>query len=111
VRCAVKVQGEYLGFYIVNIEWGNNLYAEYELEKDKFMAQVRAEEIHNADYKKIAREIMSDTDFEYYKKNRNSLKLFIEQKKPNLTIGENNLIAEQIKIFLQNPETNQGDDS
>ena len=99
VRTAVKKEGIYLGFYVIEIDWNNQLWDDYQIKKDRFMEEIVQDKLHNMDYQKIAEDIINDEEFEHYKKTKKSLRLLIEQKKPNLTIGESELICEQIRVI------------
>lgn len=106
IRAVVKTQGIYLGFYIVEVDWNNDLWKEYGIEKDKFVKSVKEGKIHNQNYKSIAEEIIDDQNFDMYKKTKKGLKLLLEQKYPQLTVSETDMVAEQIRV-LQRMEENK----
>lgn len=99
VRTAIKTQGYYIGFYIIPIDWENPLWKEYSQAKDKFMQEVTTGQLHNNNYQAIAQTIIQDPEYYTYKKNKKTLRLLIERRRPTLTIGEADLIATQIKIY------------
>jgi hypothetical protein len=101
VRTAIKTQGYYIGFYIIPIDWESKLWKEYSQEKNKFMEEITTGQIHNSDYQQIARDIMEDPEYETYNKNKKTLRLLIERRRPTLTISESDAVATQIKIFEQ----------
>jgi len=97
VRSAIKSDCEYLGLLITKISWNHPIWNDYEKLKDAFMDTVVKSDHQKNDYEQMALDVLSDSEIEYYKTSK-SLTLFLEKKYPNLTVGEKDLIKEQIKI-------------
>jgi hypothetical protein len=104
VRSALRQEEIYVGFYVCEIEWGNEIWNEYNLKKDEFMEKIKSNQIHNMDYKAMARQVMADPKFMDYSKSKKSLALLVEQRKPNLTLGEREMIIEQVRVFQRQKE-------
>ena len=98
VRLAVKKKGQYIGFYIQEIIWNNKTWVEYEKEKDLFLSKVLKQDFGKLEYEKEAKKIIDMKEASEYTTLK-QLRLFLEKKRPNLTIGEKDLLAEQIKIM------------
>lgn len=101
VRCAVKVNEQYIGFYIAEITWNNQIHQEYEKAKDTFMQQITEGKKRTTDYEKIAHEILQQPETEEYMKNKKTMKLLVQKHKPNLTIQENDLVVESIRLIKE----------
>jgi hypothetical protein len=97
VRCAVKKEGEYIGFYIKPIKWNTKLWQEYTTKKKEFLKKVLADDFQKLDYEKIAFHINQDPDSQYNKTNKQWM-LYLEKKYPNLSVGEKQLICAQLSI-------------
>lgn len=98
VRCAIKKDKEYIGFYLCPITgWNSQLWQEYQLVKKEFMKQVLKENFQKTDYTTIATDIVQNPKSEQYKTAK-QIMLYLEQNHPNFTVGEKNLIVEEIKI-------------
>ena len=96
-RCAVKKEGEYIGFYIQPIKWNTNTWKEYTNQKNEFLKQSLADDFKKMDYEKIAEKIIQDPESEYCK-NKNQWMLYLEKNYPNITTAEKALIIAQISI-------------
>jgi hypothetical protein len=97
VRCAVKKEGEYIGFYIQPIRWNTGLWQDYTLKKKDFLKKVLADDFQKLDYEKIAFHISQDPDSQYCKTSKQWM-LYLEKKHPNLSVGEKGLIIAQIQV-------------
>jgi len=97
VRCAVKKEGEYIGFYIQPIKWNTTLWQEYTIKKKEFLNKVLADDFQKMDYEKIAFHIQQDPDSQYCKTIKQWM-LYLEKNHPNLSVGEKNLIIAQLQI-------------
>jgi len=98
VRLAVKKKGAYIGFYIQEIIWNNKNWVDYEKQKDLFLPKVLKQDFGKLEYDKEAKKIIDMPESSEYKTIK-QLKLFLEKKRPNLTVAEKDLLAEQIKIM------------
>ena len=98
VRLAVKKKGEYIGFYIQEIIWNNKTWLDYAKEKDLFLPKILKQDFRKLEYEKEAKKIIGMKESNEYKTLK-QLKLFLEKHRPNLTVAEKDLLAEQIKII------------
>lgn len=105
-RLAVKKNDYYLGFYIIKIDWNNDLWTEYSKAKQEFLEAMAKNDLHQHNYRGIAEKLMKHPEYEYYKRNKKSLALLIEKEHPNLTTMESALIAEEIKVLQRIEEAN-----
>lgn len=101
VRTVVKKEGQYLGFYILKIEWNTPLWQEYSRRKDDFNEKVKDQTHIKTDFEKMADKILNDPEAEDYRNNR-QLKLLIYKKHPNITTAEAEMIIQAIKIKRRN---------
>ena len=97
VRLAVKKKGIYLGLYIQEIRWGGDLWNEYEIIKDAFLKKVVKQDFVKLNFKQEAEKIRLMPESNSYQSVK-ELKLFLEMKKPNLTVAEKELLALEIKL-------------
>lgn len=102
VRCGIKLDGKYIGFYVADIEWNDPDYQAYEEVKEEFMSQIAGGKKKKTDYEKMAREVLENPDHEKYK-TRKGLKILVQKERPNLTIGETELVIEAI-MMIRNPD-------
>jgi len=98
VRSAVKIDDMYLGFYIIDIDWQNPDWTEYELAKDEYMKRLVMGEKKRTDYEKIAQTILDENPNNEEYKNKKALKILVEKNRPNLTVNEIELVCESIAM-------------
>jgi len=103
VRACIKKDGEYLGFYIKEIAWGTKLWQDYQVKKKIFLTKAMKEEYTKMNYKEIAEKLLNEPEAEKYK-TRTEMMLYLEEKMPNLTIGEKNLIISSMKMIRREEE-------
>jgi len=98
VRLAVRKSQRYMGLYIQEIRWADKLWKEYDKKKDAFIIKVKNLDFKKLDYEKEAEKIIEQTpDIEDYK-TKHELRLLIDRLKPNLAVGESDLLIAQIKM-------------
>ena len=97
VRLAVKKKGIYLGLYIQEIKWGGEVWNEYEIIKDAFLNKVLKHDFVKLDFKNEAKKLRLMPESNNYKSIK-ELKLFLEMKRPNLTVAEKELLSLEIKL-------------
>lgn len=98
VRCLVRKNNRYIGFYYQKLLWNEPLWIEYEKGKDEFLERTKSQKYKKLDYEKLALEIISESTDEELK-NGKRITLIIEKKGKNLTIQERDLLVEQIKML------------
>jgi hypothetical protein len=98
IRSAIIKEGEYVGFYIKKIHWNNKTWQEYQIKKKEFLKQALTEDFQKLSYEEIAKEIINNPKSKEYRTSK-QLMLFLEKEQPNLTVGQKNLLLEQIKII------------
>lgn len=96
VRSAVKVGDHYIGFYIIELDWGNPEWKDYETSKDAFMERVAHGDKKRTDYEKIAETILAENPDNDLYRNRKALRILVQKNRPNLTIGEAEMVIESI---------------
>jgi len=103
IRAGIKKDNTYIGFYTTPIKWNNPLWKEYQKKKNQFLNTVIKQHFTKIDYEKIAKKILENPETKKYRTTK-QLKLLLEKKHPNLTIGEKELIIEEIKIQRRKKE-------
>ena len=98
VRCLVRKNHRYIGFYYQKLLWNDQLWHEYEQGKDEFLEATKSQKYKKIDYEQMAHDIMSECNDEQLK-NSKRIMLMIEKKGKNLTTQERDLLVEQIKIL------------
>ena len=98
VRCLVRKNHRYIGFYYQELLWNDPLWQEYERGKDEFIERTKSQKYKKLDYEELAIEIISKCSEEDLK-NKNRIMLMIEKHARNLTTQERDLLVEQIKIL------------
>ena len=127
VRCGIQnpMTNGYMGYVDFNLApiWENGLWKEYQEVKNKFVNQVALNTYDKLDLREISLEMMEIDEFREcitktkkdYKIIKGALKNFVYKNSPNLTISQNNMLVEEIKlIFNSNPDkwiNNNDDDS
>jgi hypothetical protein len=97
VRAIVKSQGIYIGFYIAKIDWMNQTWQEYSINKDKFIETITSGKKTKEGYETIAEQLLKIPENTLYT-NRKQLKIFVEKHKTNLTVSETELVIESIRM-------------
>lgn len=100
VRCLVRKNHRYIGFYYQKLLWEEPLWNEYEKGKDAFLEATKSQKYKKIAYEQLAKEIMIGTTPEQIK-NAKRIKLLIEKKGRNMTTEERDLLVEQIKILKE----------
>jgi hypothetical protein len=96
-RTVIKKDKEYIGFYIQEIKWETTIWKDYYKKKIEFNQTILKEDFQKIDYKKIACDVVMNPKSVPYKSSK-QIMLFLEQNYPNLSVGEKNLLIEEIKI-------------
>lgn len=109
VRCAVKKEGQYIGFYIVPIEWSTPLWSKYTQKKDAFNEMVIQQQQNQSDYRGKAQKMLADPDSKQYR-TKKALKLLCYKMFPNVTTQESEMIVEEASILRRIEEANQTED-
>lgn len=100
VRCLVRKNQRYIGFYYQELLWNDPLWHEYEQGKDEFIERTKSQKYKKLDYEALANDIIKECDPEQLK-NKNRIMLMIEKKARNLTTQERDLLVEQIKMLTK----------
>jgi hypothetical protein len=104
VRSAVKINTTYVGFYIITIDWNNPEWQQYETAKDTYMERVAQSQEKRTDYESIATQILKDNPDHHLYTNNKALHILIQKNRPNLTIGETDLVCEAIRMIRRKQE-------
>jgi len=105
VRLAVRKNNEYIGLIVLFPEWNNDVWQAYEENKKIFMSRVLKSDHKKSNYEKLAKQIIKNPQSHFYKTSK-QLMLLLEKTFPNLTVGEKNLLVEEIKIMRKNEGKN-----
>lgn len=105
VRCAVKKEGQYMGFYITQIKWNNPLWEEYSKKKDAFNELVTLQEHSKTNYEQMAEKIMRDPDSKEYR-TKKALKILVYKHIPSLTVQEAEMVIEHLVMKRRIEEAN-----
>ena len=97
VRLAVKKKGVYLGFYIQEIIWNDEVWKGYETLKEAFLKRVIKQDFVKLNFTEEAEKIRLMPEANSYQTIK-QIKLFLEKHRPNLTVTEKELLAEEIKL-------------
>jgi len=103
VRLVVKKSNIYMGFYIQEINWNDDLWKEYSKKKDVWLEIAKTQEFQKLDYEEEAKKILARPETNEYK-SKKDLRLLLEKLKPNLTIGEKELLINEIAIQRKRKE-------
>jgi len=98
VRCLVRKNHRYIGFYYQKLLWNAPIWKDYEVGKDDFLEKSKSQKYKKVAYQEMAFELMKDCSDEDLKNNKR-IKLLIEKKGRNMTTEERDLLVEQIKIL------------
>ena len=97
VRLAVKKKNVYLGFYIQEIIWNDNVWKGYETLKEAFLKKVITQDFVKLNFTEEAKKIRLMPEANNYQTIK-QIKLFLEKHRPNLTVIEKELLAEEIRL-------------
>jgi len=98
VRCLVRKNHRYIGFYYQKLLWNTKLWKDYEKGKDEFLEATKSQKYKKLDYEQLAMEIIAESEHDEIKNNKRIM-LQIEKKGKNLTTQERDLLVEQIKML------------
>jgi len=99
VRCLVRKNHRYLGFYYIKLLWKSDIWNDYEVKKDLFLESTKSQRYKKVAYEQMAKEIIEGSSEEEIK-NHKRIKLLIEKKGRNMTTEERDMLIEQVKMML-----------